>query len=157
MFRNKTDTHIRKSEQRCKQYYDRAVRETPAFHTRENAFFDKRSLSNLSDSKAETLARSNFKTFLSHITGPIRILSVEKNKITTGEDGIPNTVRIDNVTHAPVMTKKSHYATKSVQPKLDSANENTPSEAHDNNTGKGKYIIEWIIRNIDGKDTHRCV
>lgn len=133
------------------------MRETPDFHIGQFVFLDKPPLSNVSDSKAETVARKPYNKIQARTAESFLIVSLQKNTITIDEDGIANTVCIHGVAHAPAITKQTQRATTSVQPEIDSSKDSTPSKAYDKDTDKDEYVFERIVSHIGEGNNFRYV
>lgn len=73
---------MQKSRAQHKYDQDGRVYETPAFHTREYVFLEKPSLSSISKSDAQTLARMPFNKLQPKSKRPFRVVSVQMNTVT---------------------------------------------------------------------------
>lgn len=155
--RSKTDEHLRKSQARYKHDYDRRVRETPTFHKGKYVFPDKPPLANVSNSPAEMLAWKPHNKLQSRTTGPFRVVSEQKDTIAIDEEGIPNRVSIDRITHAPLTATQLQQSVTSARPDLDVTGNDTPKAARPTDTNKDEYVVDRIVRHIGKGDTLRYV
>lgn len=106
-----------RTQAKYKQDYDR-VSEAPVFHTRKFVFLVKPPLISVLDSQAKTLGRESYNKLHSRTTGPFRNVSVHINTVTIDEDVVQNTLSVDRVTHAPLITMQTQRIETSAQLKL---------------------------------------
>lgn len=75
-------------------------------------------------------------------------MSVQSNTVHIDEHGIPNTISINRVTHAPSITDQIQRTTTLAQPGLELSKDNTTSEARDIQSEKDAYVVDRIVRRI---------
>lgn len=85
-------------------------------------------------------------------------MNVQKYTITIDEDGTPNTVSNDRVTHVPAITKQPQSVTLSEQSEPDSTKDSAGKEVRDNDIQRDEYVFERIVRHIgEGNNLHYMV
>lgn len=97
----KVNAHMGKSRARYKQDYNCRVRKTPTLTKDSYVFIDKPILCVTSDVDADTIAKKEYNKIQSRTMQSFRTISVQKSTVTINDNGIPSTVAIDRVTHAP--------------------------------------------------------
>lgn len=77
--------------------------------------------------------------------------------INIEDDGVPNTVSIDNGAHTAAITHKAQRATTSVQTELDPNKDGTPRRAYEKNTSKDEYVVKPTVWHVVERNKYRYV
>lgn len=101
-----------KSQAKYKSEYDRRAIETTSFRVGSYVFVDETPLLPTLEPSATVLTSNTYNKLRQLTTRPYRISDVRTYTTTIGEYGIPNTVSIDRVTHAPSPQRASLHQVK---------------------------------------------
>lgn len=131
------NSHMQKTHGRYKADYDLQVRVRQCFKLDEYLFVTNPTLISTPEGNADVMSKHPYNKIHAQSARPYRIAAVQRNTETIIGKGIPETLRIDLVTHA---LKPQSYSEKKrgVHKELSTANGNdSPNEL--------EYVVDKII------------
>lgn len=150
----KVDAHCEKLQQRHKHDYDPRVHEKQVFKPHELVFVARLALTVTKGSNALSLTTVTYNKLLCRTLGPLRVIDVQSHTVTKDENGLPNTLFIERVSHAPTSTTLSHPRQTHTRLQANSALivPTSPSNRRNlpNNpiVDKCEYAVDYIVRHI---------